>query len=81
MRKTEHMPYGKARAHHAADNKQSRHHSRPSGIHKLFEAEFQTEREKQHHNAQLWAQNSILSSVVTDGRYSKFGLARNPATI
>ncbi len=60
MRKTEHMPYGKARAHHAADNKQSRHHSRPSGIHKLFEAEFQTEREKQHHNAQLGPEFDII---------------------
>ena len=29
----------------------------------------------------IWAQNSILLSVVTDGRYSKCGLARKPATI
>lgn len=29
----------------------------------------------------ICAQKSIFSSVVTEGRYSKWGLARKPATI
>ncbi len=29
----------------------------------------------------IWAQKSMLASVVTEGRYSKCGLARNPATM
>lgn len=29
----------------------------------------------------IWAQNSMLTSVVTEGSGSKLGLARNPATM
>ena len=29
----------------------------------------------------IWAQNSMLASVVTEGSGVKFGLARNPATM